>query len=168
MVRGALPPFGPSDPDSGLVEVAFPVRTPETTTGGGDTYGALAPVAAVNLGDFGLFPKKESREIDALGDLLDAVDRTVLNSVDVSAIRLDVDSDVGFKEIASATPPTAAADALTWTSPRIREQTTRYVLHDAASEASLIRNTFIGGVIGGLAAGLLIWALELALVRRRS
>lgn len=166
LVRGGLPRYSQADPDYGTVEAAFPIRTPTKATGGSNSYGALAPVAAVNLGDFGLWPEVDSRPISEPGDLLDAVDRTSLNPADISNVQLTMDEDLGYRQVASASPPSVSSDRLQWTAPEIRSQITRYVLHDAAKEGDLLRQTFIGGVLGGLAASLFVWGLELASLRR--
>lgn len=149
------------DPETGevsnSVEILIPIRTPPRREFGSDTYGDLAPVAAVNLGDYGTAGTVRSLapEVDDNASFYaETATGDPLRFVNVSAVRVSYRQDEPVRSIAFASPPTSRSDALEWNNPAVRTQPIRYVLHDPIRETDLARRAFLAGILASAAVGL--------------
>ncbi|WP_346622551.1 hypothetical protein [Blastococcus montanus] len=146
----------------GDLTVFLPVGTPETTTAGSQTFGALAPIAGYNIGDYGV--NEELRALDAGEDeqtsfLAEKTSGRLIEPVAVSSIRLELREELGFSEVTSARPPVASTDRLVWQNLEVRRKGVNYVLHDPLAANSQLTATFLAGLTGSMAltfAGLLL------------
>ena len=167
MIEGGLPVLATPNPLYGQVKTEFPIRVPTAASGGTDTDYALAPIGARDLGDYGDGPKLRGG-VGLQEGLVQATTLAPVAPADITSVRFAVPFDLGFVNLASASPPTVSADRLEWTSRDVQAQTIRYSLHDPTKEASILRMSFWAGAIASLAASLLVLGVELILVRRRA
>jgi hypothetical protein len=163
-ITGGLPHDTTARPAS--VEVAWPIPDVATAKGGSATYGALAPIAATDF-EYGSGLRRLSPlDLTARAQFADAVSLAPLNGAVVTSISVEIQSQLDYQNVAQASPATVSGDRLVWRDPAVRAEGVRYVLHDPVGEGEILRRTFLGGVIGGLAASLLVWAVQLGLERR--
>lgn len=145
------------------VDVMVPIRTPQQATAGSDTYGALAPVAAVNVGDFGttervgVLPARYATDTAFLAEKQSGIP---LDPVDVSRITVSVRDSPEFESVAFSSPPVTSSDRLEWSNGDLRTSGMRYVLHDSLAETSLIRRSFLAGLCASLALAFLFLIFE--------
>jgi hypothetical protein len=157
----------PSDAASGTdpVIVAWPIRDIKTAKGGSTTW-ALAPIAANDYEYGSSATRVSSRDLSSRAQFADAVTLQPLNQALVAGVSLKLQDELGFQDIAEASPQTESADRLAWSDPAMRDTGIHYVLHDPIRAGDLLRRTFIGGVLGGLAVSLFLWAVQLIIERR--
>ena len=169
LVEGVLSDEAPND-IFGDLTVNLPVSTPATTTAGSETYGALAPIAAYNLGDYGV--NEELRALNAAEELhtnffAEKISGRPIEPVPVSDVRLELREEIGFREVISARPSVASNDRLVWQDSEIRSGGVHFVLHDPLAANLQLTLTFLAGLTGSMAlafAGLLLAPL----LRRRA
>ena len=147
------------------VEVLVPIRSPVEAKAGSDTYGAMAPIAARNIGDFGSSGQvrpvpREFANAASNKFFAERASGRPLNLLEISSVHVSVNDQPAFETLAFSSPPPTTTDRLAWSSQELRTTGIRYVLHDPLAETSLVRRSFLAGLCASAALAFVFLLIE--------
>lgn len=170
LLTGTLSSASPSGDIFSDLTVYLPISTPARTSAGSETYGALAPIAAHNLGDFGVNKDLGPVAHPDTATRSPYAERETGRSIEplsVTGIRLEVRESLNYKEVTAARPPVVSDDRLVWDDPEVQSAGVRYVLHDPLAANTQLIQTFMAGITGS-AALTFLWLMLEPVVQRKA
>ena len=166
VLQGKVAPRGTTGLPEGQVRLNFPIATPVTVSRGGESDGALAPVAGQDDGESGV-GKPIRRAIDPNAFWADTRTGEGFTPLGVSSISLDAGKVASTAAVTRASPQTPSSDRLLWVDPEVRRVGTTYTVTDSNLTNSALLRTFLAGLTASAALSLFVLAAE-PYLRRRS
>lgn len=166
LLQGRVAPRTESGLPEGEVRFNFPIRTPVTVSRGGESDGALAPIAGQDAGDAGVGSLVRT-VLGTDGSLwADTGTGQRFSPLTISRVSLDAGDVAPTAAVTRSAPQTSSSNRLRWVDPELRQRGVTYTVTDGNLTNSALLRTFLAGLTASAALSMLVMAAEPYLRKR--